>query len=162
MAYRTLKLDMEGKRAREEHLMFYALEMESRQRTTKRKLLKFISWLYGMTADYGQSIIAPFASALMVVVLSMIVYSIFLLASPIADIEKIDIVVLTSRFSLEQIIRPFRALENSPSLSKLVEVADPSNLWRLCLGITTTFQSVLSFIFLGLGALAVRWRFKIG
>ena len=161
-AYRTLKLDMEGKRAREEHLMFYALEMESRQRTTKRKLLKFISWLYGVTADYGQSIISPFASAFMVFVLSMIVYSIFFLASPKAEYEKTDILVLTSRFSLEQIIRPFRALENSPSLSEFIEKASPSNLWRLCLGITTTLQSVLSFILLGLGALAARWRFKIG
>lgn len=161
-AYRTLKLDMEEKRAREEQLVFYALEMESRQHTTKNKLLKFISYLYGVTADYGQSIIAPFASALMVFVLSMIVYSIFFLASPIADCEKTDIVALTSRFSMEQIIRPFRASENFLSLSKCIKQASPSYFWRLGLGISTTFQSVLSFIFLGLGALAARWRFKIG
>ena len=161
-AYRTLKLDMEAKRAREEQLTFYALEMESRQRTTKRKLLKFISWLYGIIADYGQSIISPFASAIMVFVLFMIAYSIFILATPIAKFENTDIVVLTFRFSLEQIIRPFRALENSPSLSGFIEKASPSNLWHLCLGFTTTLQSVLSFVTLGLGALAIRWRFKIG
>ena len=98
----------------------------------------------------------------MVFVLSMIVYSIFFLASPIADFEKTDIVVLTSRFSLEQIIRPFRALENSPSLSGFVKEAAPSNLWRLCLGITATLQSLLSLILLLLSVLAARWRFKIG
>ena len=161
-AYRTLKLDMENKRARQEQLRFYALEMKSRRNTEKRKFLKFLSWLYEATSDYGQSIISPFASAFMVFVLSMIVYSIFFLAIPIADFEKTDIVILTSRFTLEQIIRPFRALENSPSISEIVKKAQPSNLWRLCLGITTTLQSLLSLVLLLLSALAARWRFKIG
>ena len=159
-AYRTLRLYMEEKRARLEELKFFALEMESWRRTEKRKFLKFILWLFEVTADYGQSSLAPVASALMVFVLSMIVYSLFFLASPIADFEKTDIVILTSRFSLEQFLIPFGTVENSPSLSEFVENAKPSNLWSFSLDIVSTIQRVLSSVFLFLCARSVRWPFQ--
>ena len=174
-AYRTLKLDMENKRARQEQLMFYALEMESSRRKGKKdeekkeqeqkaekKVLNFISIIYELTADYGQSIIRPFVSVLAVFVVSMIIYAILFLVSPIADCKKTDIVILTSRSSAEQIAFPFWGVGDSSSISKCIEQVSPSNLWRLCLGITTKLQSGLSIVFLGLGALAIRWRFKIG
>ena len=164
-SYRTLKLDMEEKRARQEQLMFYALEMRSRRRAERRKLLKFLSGLYEATSDYGQSIISPFASVLMIYALSMIIYSIFFILLPMANLENKDILLLSARFGLEQVVRPFGALD-SPAISQLLgktaSEVPPSSLWLLGLRLVAALQSILSLVFLGLGALAIRWRFKIG
>ena len=158
-AYRTLKLDMEEKRARQEQLTFYALEMKSRRSAEKRKFLKFISWLYEVTSDYGQSISQPLILLGFSFAFFAIIYAILFLAVPMVNCEKTDILVLTSRFSLEQIIRPFGAL-NSLLLPELLKKVSPANL--LLLRLIAALQSLLSLVLLLLSALAARWRFKIG
>lgn len=161
MTYRTLKRDMEEKRARQAQLMFYALEMKSSRRIEEKKVLKFISWLYEATSDYGQKIFLPLIWLGYFYVIFTILYAVFLKELIAGNCNMREILILSSHFSLEQILHPFRALEVS-SISKCLGNTPDSNLWRFGLSITTALQSVLSFIFLGLGALAVRWRFKIG
>ena len=105
MAYRTLKLDMEEKRARQEQLRFYALEMKSRRHSEKRKFMKFISWMYGAMSDYGQRIFLPLA---WLVYLFAAIYP--LLRSKIqrtADLDAASIPSLAFHFSIKQIVRPF-------------------------------------------------------
>ncbi|MDE0332492.1 MAG: pentapeptide repeat-containing protein [Nitrospinae bacterium] len=158
-AYQTLKLDMENKRARQEQLRFYALEMKSRRHTEKRKLVKFLSWLYEVTSDYGQSISLPLIWLGLSLAVFAIIYAILFLAVPMLDHKKIDILVLTSRFSLEQMIRPFGSfdIQAMPEFHKKLSQAN-----LLSLRLIAALQSFLSLILLLLSALATRWRFKIG
>ena len=158
-AYRTLKLDMEEKRAREEHLMFYALEMESRQRTTKKKLLKFLSSLYGMTADYGQSVSRPLLWLGCSYLIFATIYTIFFNELLKEHLVHTDNLHLFFHFSLEQIVRPFRALEFSPLVEFLKNIPTANHF---LLRFIAAFQSLLSLALLLLFGLAVRWRFKIG
>ena len=158
-AYRTLKLDMEEKRAREEHLMFYALEMESRQRTTKKKLLKFLSSLYGMTADYGQSVSRPLLWLGCSYLIFATIYTIFFNELLKEHLVHTDNLHLFFHFSLEQIVRPFRALEFSPLVEFLKKIPAANHF---LLRFIAAFQSLLSLVLLLLFGLAVRWRFKIG
>ena len=164
-AYRTLKLDMEEKRARQEQLMFYALEMKSRYHTENRKLIKFLSSLYELASDYGQSIIWPLIWLMYFFALFATIYANFFNVLLIDCLESTEILLLSSRFSLEQIISPFGAFD-LPSLFQLLGKSPPEippsptsfSLLRLVGGL----QSFLSLALLLLSGLAARWRFKIG
>ena len=105
MAYRTLKQDMEEKRARQEQLTFYALEMKSRRQTEKRKFLKFISSLYEATSDYGQRIFRPLAWLGYLFALFTFFYAAYFKGLLELDVAKI--LPLSLQFSIKQIIRPF-------------------------------------------------------
>ncbi len=158
-AYRTLKLDMEQKRARQEQLRFYALEMKSRRSEEKRKFLKFISWLYEATSDYGQRIFLPLAW----LVYSFLVFAFFYAAyfKGLTDLDAASILPRSLHFSIKQIVRPFGvfgSLSNSGIWGKI----PPSSLLSLPLIIAATLQSFLSLALLLLSGLAARWRFKIG
>ena len=60
-AYRRLKLLMQQQGARNEEQAFYALEIRSRiQRRDIPLFEKLFAWLYGLTSDYGQSVMRPF------------------------------------------------------------------------------------------------------
>ena len=158
-AYRTLKQDMEEKRARQEQLVFYALEMKSRRHTEKKKLIKFLSSLYEVTSDYGQSISLPLLWLALSFAIFTICYAMFFLAVPMVDHEKTDILVLTSRFSLEQIIHPFGSFDPQAMPGFLKKISQ-ANL--LPLRLVAALQSILSLALLLLSGLAARWRFKIG
>ena len=133
--------------------------MKSRRSAEKRKLVKFLSSLYEITSDYGQSISRPMLWLGLSFAFFAIIYAILFLAVPMVDCEKTDILVLTSRFSLEQMIRPFGAL-NSLLLPEFLKKVSPANL--LSLRLIAALQSFLSLALLLLSALAARWRFKIG
>ena len=159
MAYRTLKLDMEEKRARQEQLRFYALEMKSRRHSEKRKFMKFISWMYGAMSDYGQRIFLPLAWLVYLFLLFTLFYAAKFKELP--DLDAARILPLSLHFSIKQIIRPFGVFGPS-SLIKLLGKTPSSNLLALPLIIAATLQSFLSLVLLLLSALAARWRFKIG
>ncbi len=158
-AYQTLKLDMENKRARQEQLMFYALEMKSRRSEEKRKFLKLLSWLYEKTSDYGQKIFLPLVWLVCSYFICATIYTIFFNELLKEHMVHTDNLHLFFRFSLEQIVRPFGALDSS-SLSDLLNKISPANL--LSLRFITTLQSFSSLVLLLLSGLAARWRFKIG
>ena len=156
MAYRTLKLDMENKRARQEQLMSYALEMKSRRQTEKRNFLKFISLLYEATSDYGQRIFLPLAWLAFFFLCFTFVYAAYF--KELLNLDAASILPQSLHFSIKQIIRPFGSLSNSDILGKI----PPSSLLSLPLIMVATLQSFLSLALLLLSGLAARWRFKIG
>ena len=159
LAYRTLKLDMEVKRARQEQLRFYALEMKSRRHSEKRKFMKFISWMYGAMSDYGQRIFLPLAWLVYLFLLFTLFYAAYFKGLP--NLDAASIPSLAFHFSIKQIIRPFGVFGPS-SLIKLLGKTPSSSLMALPLIIAATLQSTLSLVLLLLSALAARWRFKIG
>ncbi|MCY4384778.1 MAG: pentapeptide repeat-containing protein [Nitrospinae bacterium] len=159
MAYRTLKLDMEEKRARQEQLRFYALEMKCRRHTEKRKFMKFISWMYEAMSDYGQRIFLPLAWLVFLFLLFTLVYAANFKGLPNLDAGSIP--SLAIQFSIKQIVRPFGLFGHS-SIFQLVGETPASSLLPLPIIITATLQSILSLALLLLSALAVRWRFKVG
>ena len=159
MAYRTLKQDMEEKRARQEQLRFYALEMKSRRSEEKKTFLKFISWLYEATSDFGQRVSLPLVWLVFSYFIFATIYTIFFNELLIERLVNADNLHLFFSFSLEQIIRPFGALDSS-SLSKFLNKVSPTYL--LPLRLIAAIQSFLSLALLLLSGLAARWRFKIG
>ena len=159
MAYRTLKLDMEEKRARQEQLRFYALEMRSRRHSEKRKFMKFISWMYGAMSDYGQRIFLPLAWLVYLFLLFTLFYAAKFKGLP--NLDAASIPSLAFHFSIKQIVRPFGVFASSSASGFWGEIP-PSSLLTLPLIIAATLQSFLSLVLLLLTALAARWRFKIG
>lgn len=164
-AYRTLKLDMEEKRAREEQLRFYALEMKSRRHTEKRTLIKFLSWLYEKTSDYGQSVSRPLLWLGASYFIFATIYTVFFNEFRVVCLGETDILNLSFRFSLEQIFSPFGAFDLSslfqPYRKTLAEIS-PSHVCLMTLRVIAALQSFLSLALLLLSGLAARWRFKIG
>ena len=159
MAYRTLKLDMEEKRARQEQLRFYALEMKSRRHSEKRKFMKFISWMYGAMSDYGQRIFLPLVWLGFLFALFTFFYAAYF--KELLNLDAASIPSLAFQFSIKQIVRPFGVFRSSLPSGFWGKIP-PSNLLTLPLIITATLQSFLSLVLLLLTALAARWRFKIG
>ena len=159
MAYRTLKQDMEEKRARQEQLTFYALEMKSRRSAERRKFLKFFSLLYEATSNYGQRIFLPLAWLGYLFVLFTFFYAAYF--KGLSDMDVASILPQSLHFSIKQIIRPFGVFSSS-SPSGFWGKISPSSLLTLPLIIAATLQSLLSLVLLLLSALAARWRFKIG
>ena len=165
MAYRTLKLDMEEKRARQEQLRFYALEMKSRRHAEKRKLVKFLSWLYEKTSDYGQSVSRPLLWLGGLLLVFAIIYRSFFVALLIDCLKNTEIWLLSLRFSVEQIISPFSTFNLSSLFQLLGKDAPNISLSPICLlllRLIAALQSFLSLVLLLLSVLAARWRFKIG
>ena len=150
---------MEEKRARQEQLTFYALEMKSRRQTEKRKFLKFISWLYEAMSDYGQRIFLPLAWLVYLFALFTFFYAAYF--KELLDLDAASILPQSLHFSIKQIIRPF-GIFSSSSPSGFWGRVPPSSLLTLPLIIAATLQSTLSLALLLLSALAARWRFKIG
>ena len=158
-AYRALKLDMEEKRARQEQLVFYALEMKSRRSAEKRKFLKFFSWLYEATSDYGQRIFLPLVWLGFLFALFAFFYAVYF--KELLHLDTASILSQSLHFSIKQIIRPF-GLFGSSSLSDFFVQTPSKNLLALPLIIAAALQSFLSLALLLLSTLAARWRFKIG
>ena len=158
-AYRTLKQDMEEKRARQEQLRFYALEMKSRRSAEKIKFLKLLSWLYEATSDYGQRIFLPLAWLGFLFALFAFFYAVYF--KELLHLDTASILSQSLHFSIKQIIRPF-GLFGSSSLSDFFVQTPSKNLLALPLIIAAALQSFLSLALLLLSALAARWRFKIG
>ena len=139
--------------------MFYALEMKSRRHEEKRKFLKFISWLYEATSDYGQRIFLPLAWLAFFFFCFTSFYAAYF--KELLNLDAAGILPQSFHFSIKQIIRPFGVfgfLSNSGILGKI----PPSSLLSLPLIFVATLQSFLSLALLLLSALAARWRFKIG
>jgi len=137
-SYRTLKLAMEGHRARAEEAMFYALEQESiRNQPDTPFAVKLFSLLYQWGSDYGRNFVAPFAWLIYFGLYFSFMYSMSGEAKPEA-----------LSFTVQQYVRPF-----------LVWGEANVSVWIKLLA------SVQSLMGLGLGTLfvlAVRRRFRMG
>ncbi|MBI4252198.1 MAG: pentapeptide repeat-containing protein, partial [Candidatus Tectomicrobia bacterium] len=155
-AYRTLKLAMENHRARQEQQLFYALEMESRMKARHTPFLfKFFAALFLVTSNFGQSVLLPLFWFGLAFTLFYTHYLDLLAALPG---PAVDAPALALKLAVDPIIRPFGSqFAIGPDLLKGLP---HESLWNLTL--LNRLQSILSYLFLTLGFLALRTRFKMG
>jgi hypothetical protein len=162
MAYRTLRLAMEGQRARSEEGMFYALEQESilNTRGPRFKFLTINFW-YKLLSDYGTNFKKPFYVLISTLACFCFFYAWWL--SPIFGVEHdIDWKLIGNSFlfSFQQSAAPFYFFKD---LKPLLERADAvSFLVLFVLKFAAIFQSLISILLLILIAFATNWRFKRG
>ncbi len=156
-SYRTLKLEMEKVRARREEAMFYAYEQKSlRANKNIGNLVRFFSWLYEVSSNYGQSLGRPITAITALVFLFGFLYA--SIASPVINLnQSIDWVLVSQAlsFSLEQIVNPFNIWKAS-----FIPAWFSGDL--LTLKLLSTVESVFGLSFLALLLLSIRWRFKRG
>ncbi len=161
-AYRTLKLDMENSRARQEEAMFYALEQKCQAADSKTDcVVKRFSRLYELTSNYGQSLGRPVASMSGVSVSFFLIYLLMATGFSWKTLASIEFswktLGPTIGFTIEQSVSPFKVwrLPVSPEwLSSGVDL--------VVLKIIATLHSSLFLVFFGLFILVLRWRFKRG
>ncbi|MSP43919.1 MAG: pentapeptide repeat-containing protein [Alphaproteobacteria bacterium] len=128
-AYRTLKLGMETLRARNEEAMFFALEMECRRNRSDIGLFeRFAAFAYKHLSNYGQSIHKPLVWLIGFTALMWCVYYVtgaktltdLVLDTVSGKVESWEI----TKFTLEQIFRPFFVWSTSSGESTLALVKD--------------------------------------
>lgn len=161
-SYRTLKLGMETLRARNEEVMFFALEMDCRrQRSDVPRLERWTASLYKSFSDYGQSLSRPlyWLGGITVFIGALYFYLLWAMASPPPTHIWGGAPELTSviTFTLEQMFRPFFVWSTSMTESFLAFVkAHP-----LLIPILASLQSLATIALLTLSLLALRRRFKM-
>lgn len=149
MAYRTLKLAMENLRARDEEAQFFRLEQRSkRNRDDIPKSVKFASYVYELSADYGQSLLRPW-----------ICFAGLFLLFAMLNVLRFQIEAETGMPTWEalsetfqQTFWPFHGFD-----PRLADAAKPPVVFRL-LG---AVHSMANFGLLALFLVALRRRFKM-
>ena len=149
-SYRTLKLFMEKVRSHREEARFYAYEQKCiRNNKNTSKAIKFASWLYEVTSDYGRNIIRSILSIAVVLIAFTVFYS-FLQSNVININLPIDWNNIRESFifSIEQSVNPFY-------------------IWKInniswILKILSTIQSLMVLGLFAILLLALRWNFKRG
>ena len=148
-AYRTLKLDMENFRARQEEAMFNALEQKCQATDPETaRMVKYFSSLYELTSNYGQSLGRPIVCMVVVSVLFFLIY-----LSMAAEFLIVPII----GFTIEQSVSPLKVWRLTD-----VPVWLSSGVDLVVLKIIATLHSLLFLVFFGLFILVLRWRFKRG
>jgi uncharacterized protein YjbI with pentapeptide repeats len=167
-AYRTLKLAMEEKRARDEEVMFFALEQKSRQtRPDTPRSIRVASRLYELASDYGRSYVRPLVILGACTILFWIIYSfvlgfidigaLFWLGSFRSHVGAPGLWNIV-RFTILQIVRPFDAFTFR---GMGIDEGSAQFSVSLLLALIAAVQSVLSVTLIALSLLALRRRFKI-
>ncbi len=151
-AYRTLKLDMEKIRARQEEAMFNALEQKCQAAAPEMdRMVKCFSYFYELTSNYGQSLGRPIAGMLGVSILFILIH--LLMAAGFSWKTLFSII----GFTIEQSVSPFKVWRLTDSPDWLCSCFD-----LVLLQIIATAHSLLFLAFFGLFILVLRWRFKRG
>ncbi|RMH31466.1 MAG: pentapeptide repeat-containing protein [Nitrospirae bacterium] len=155
-AYRTLKLAMEQHRARQEEAMFFALEQESlrKQQDTPRSI-RWMSWLYKIGADYGESFVRPLG---WIACVNAVFWAFYVLTVSwsVGEWPYQD----SFRFAMEQLVRPFSAWVPGGGMALRNYFVDGSSGFLL-IQFAATFQALVNLGLLALFILAVRRRFKL-
>lgn len=152
-SYRTLKLEMEKLRARNEEADFFALEMECRrQRGSVPPFERFAATAYKHLSDYGRSVDLP------LIWLLILTYAAhYLLYLPIALITCNPGPGARLAFTLEQMFRPFYVWAKSPpGTGNCLVDSNP-----VIIPILASLQSLAVIALLTLFLLALRRRFKM-
>lgn len=156
-AYRTLCLSMADFKARQEEAMFYALEQKSLRPTMKR-VDKFLSCLYWITTNYGQSTGKAIISFIILNCLFLGLYA--TLMSPTINFHPydIDLHILfdATKFTFQQIVKPFNVLTDFNLIHKIHVTYIKKGIFFLL----ATIQSIASLGVVALILLTIRWRFK--
>lgn len=156
-AYRTLKLAMEGHRARDEQANFYALEQQSlRKQPDTSWALKATSMAYEVASDYGRNFHRPLwlLAGLTTLVAGAYYRFIPLAGGKISRTEAFY-------FAIEQVVRPFSVWSGSyqANISHSLQTALENS--PLLIPMLASAQSLLSVGLVALSILALRRRFKM-
>lgn len=156
-AYRTLKLAMERLGARDEQANFFALEQRARaEKPLTPCSVKFFSYLYWLSSDFGQSFIRPLVLLAAVTTIFGLSYA---LTMPTIAAGQTPSLVFIAGFTLEQLIRPF-SIWGPDALTKSGLV--PASLGcELVLKVIATVHALASLGLIALALLALRRRFKL-
>jgi len=156
-AYRTLKLATGQFGARHEEARFYALEQESlRALPATPRSQKLMSWMYKLTADYGENFLKPFLWLTRTTAVFWLFYVTLLSTSTGAVSHSMECL----QFTIEQLVRPFSVWV--PNGGMTLKIPFEANFQLiLILQIAATFQSIASLSFITLAILAIRRRFKL-
>ena len=151
-SYRTLKLEMEKLRARNEEADFFALEMECRrQRGSVPPFERFAATLYKHLSDYGRSVDLP------LIWLLVLAYAAHYLYLGVAMIGCNPGPGARLAFTLEQMFRPFFVWDKgAPGTGNCLVENFP-----LLIPFLASLQSLGTIGLLTLFLLALRRRFKM-
>ncbi|MEQ1888672.1 MAG: pentapeptide repeat-containing protein [Alphaproteobacteria bacterium] len=153
-SYRTLKLEMEKLRARNEEADFFALEMECRrQRGTVPRLERFAATAYKHLSDYGRSIAKP-----LLWMAFLLGYS-FAYFYHLAQAKSFHAPARVLRFVMEQITTPFSIWRNEYKFDPwMIEYLKEQ---PLLLRAPATLMTLMAITLAALFLLALRRRFKM-
>lgn len=151
-SYRTLKLEMEKLRARNEEADFFAREIECRrQRKSVHWFERIAATAYKHLSDYGRSVDLP------LIWLLILTYAAHYLYLGVAIITCNPGPGARLAFTLEQMFRPFYVWSKSlPGTGNCLVESNP-----LIIPILASLQSVATLTLLALFLLALRRRFKM-
>jgi len=159
--YRTLRLEMEGRRDRAAEGMFFALEQESMKNagsgSSFAKFFSFNNW-YGMLAGYGQLPQRTLKIMAWLIVFWWCVYvAMRSNCIPTDSSCRFDSSLLwnAGAFVVKQTFSPFSAWRGVAPLEALT-------VSPLLIQTLATLQSIVSTALFALFLLALRWRFKRG
>lgn len=153
-SYRTLKLEMEKLRARNEEADFFALEMECRrQRGSVPRFERFAATVYKIFSDYGRSIARP------LICLGFLVGYGFAYFYHLAQAKSFHAPGDVLRFTMEQIALPFSIWSNRHAPDPWVAHYLKEDPWLLYAPATVMTLTAIGLLTLFL--LALRRRFKM-
>jgi hypothetical protein len=156
-AYRAIRILFSDNRARESEGQFYALEKRCHRLQLpwlRSGITRIISWLYDVTAEYGQS----YGRALLWFCAVQLVFCVGY-AVALGRFEfggELDGPVVA--FAFAQVVKPFELFSGRAGGATLLRLmpAGPSGWWMFW----TAVQSVASLGLATLFLLALRWRFR--
>ena len=155
--YRVLKQSMGNILAHREEAMFYALEQKCiRKNRNVSPSIRFFSWLYEKTSNYGQSVSRPFYVGFIVILTFTLIYSILGARwSGLLPSISWSLFVNSLLFTIKQSVSPFRVwLEGSTPAWYQGDLQ--------LLQFIATIQSLLILSIFTVFLLALRWNFKRG
>lgn len=157
-AYRAIYNAMCDLKSRSYESLFYALIQKSERKGNIQPLsIKFASWIYEITTNYGQSISKPLISLFVCTGVFALIYA-YLATATLSFGASIDWGILGNSLdsAVKQVIKPFSFYsELKPSFIASIRKAYP--IVFTCAAI---FQSVISLSLIALFLLSVRWKFK--
>lgn len=168
-AFRTLKLAMEGLRARREEARFYRMELRARRARPSSsgpgpkevsRTEKAISHIYELTSDFGESLLKPLIALVMLWMIATGIYAILVGDLPFGCIAVVDPncgISPSVAIAAERTWLPFLA-QSAPSAQWWANAASAVQPWAGFLEIIHRMSAiVLIFLF----ALAARRKFQI-
>ncbi|MFP6871721.1 MAG: hypothetical protein VCE91_20760 [Nitrospinota bacterium] len=164
-AYRTLRLAMEGHRARAEEGMFFALEQKARRHgMDRRDPAYWLSLAYEKGSDYGLSVLRPLLWFLGGIVAStFVLYAVGFYADGFpggAGRNAMDLAAKAAdalNFFARQAFLPFDALRSADEVLDAYDFNPGGTGWLRAWGLLVTLFEGLAALLL---ILAVRWRYR--
>ncbi|HVQ08657.1 MAG TPA: pentapeptide repeat-containing protein [Allosphingosinicella sp.] len=161
---RVLKQAMEARRARGLEQRLYRYELIARRhRPSVGPWERSISWLFGLSSNYGDSSLRPLAILLGMTIAFGVAYALW--ASLVEETLNLSLIQQGLTFSGRSVFRPFDVWNSAKGSRDAVEAALLWNSgpgWGLVARVVSSTQSFLSLILTFLVALSLKRRFQLG